>query len=78
MCYYEMEEILGNYKNSFMWFNRAAHKGDASAQYMLGYMYLNGKGAKRDKLEAIVWFRRAARQGDSEARVTLRHLGETW
>ena len=47
----------------------AAEQGDASAQYKLGLMYLEGEGegegAKQDNVEAYAWIRTAAAQGRS-------------
>jgi V8-like Glu-specific endopeptidase len=40
-----------------------ADKGDARAQFNIGYMYANGWGVQRDLAEAIKWYRRAAEQG---------------
>ncbi len=41
----------------------AAEQGDASAQYNLGLMYLEGQGVKQDNVEAYAWIRTAAAQG---------------
>ncbi len=43
----------------------AAEQGDASAQYNLGVMYLEGQGVKQDNVEAYAWIRTAAAQGRS-------------
>jgi TPR repeat protein len=43
----------------------AAEQGDASAQYNLGLMYLEGQGVKQDNVEAYAWIRTAAAQGKS-------------
>ena len=43
----------------------AAEQGDASAQYNLGLMYLEGQGVKQDNAEAYAWIRTAAAQGRS-------------
>ena len=43
----------------------AAEQGDASAQYNLGLMYLEGQGVKQDNVEAYAWIRTAAAQGRS-------------
>ena len=42
-----------------------AEKGEASAQYNLGWMYANGQGVAKDEVEAVKWFRKAADQGDA-------------
>lgn len=37
--------------------------GDKYAQYMVGYMYLTGKGASEDPVAALAWYRLAAERG---------------
>lgn len=45
----------------------AALRGDARAQYQLGWVYANGRGVDRDDALASAWFRLAAAQGDGHA-----------
>ena len=45
----------------------AAGRGDAEAQYWLGYRYSNGQGVDCDYTEAAKWFRKAAEQGQVDA-----------
>ncbi|MSU22287.1 MAG: sel1 repeat family protein [Opitutus sp.] len=40
-----------------------AEKGDALAQFNLGWMYANGTGVPKDSAEAVKWYRKAAEQG---------------
>jgi tetratricopeptide (TPR) repeat protein len=48
-----------------------AEKGDAKAEYSLGYMYYHGKGAPQDYAEAVRWYRKAAEQGDARAEAVI-------
>ncbi|OGW64536.1 MAG: hypothetical protein A3H49_10075 [Nitrospirae bacterium RIFCSPLOWO2_02_FULL_62_14] len=48
-----------------------AERGEARAQYHLGLMYLNGKGAPQDHEQAVAWIRRAAEQGFASAEAFL-------
>lgn len=48
-----------------------AEKGDASAQFKLGFMYDVGKGVPQDHTEAVRWYRKAADQGDADAQANL-------
>ena len=48
-----------------------AEKGDALAQYTLGFCYANGIGVAKDEVEAVKWFRKAADQGDASAQCNL-------
>ena len=49
----------------------AAERGDASAQYALGWSYANGQGVPEDHREAIRWLRRATEQGNADAQYAL-------
>ncbi|HSG98026.1 MAG TPA: hypothetical protein VLA11_08530 [Woeseiaceae bacterium] len=50
----------------FIYVNELAAIGDKYAQYMAGYMWLNGKGVPRDAVRASAWYRIAAERGSSE------------
>lgn len=47
----------------FNHFHNKAAKGNANAQYQLGFLYLNGEGVEKNAYEAVKWFRLAAEQG---------------
>lgn len=49
----------------FIYVNDLAAVGDKYAQYMAGYMWLNGKGVSRDAVRASAWYRLAAERGDA-------------
>ena len=51
-----------------------ANRGDADAQFKLGYMYDNGQGVPKDYVEAAKWYRLAADQGDARAQNNLGSL----
>lgn len=65
----------GNYERAFFIYeNDLAPIGDKYAQYMIGYMYLVGKGVPEDAVHASAWYRLAAERGYqpfSEASETL-------
>jgi len=48
-----------------------AEKGDAEAQFKVGFMYVHGRGVDRDFDEAIKWMTAAAEQGYPEAQYNL-------
>ncbi len=52
----------------------AARKGDADANYQLGWIYANGRGVPRDDAIAAAWFSRAAEAGDRFAQKMLQRL----
>lgn len=44
-----------------------AEKGNAEAQYAIGYMYYYGKGTVEDQQRGEEWIRKAAAQGQTQA-----------
>lgn len=50
----------------FIYVNELAAIGDKYAQYMAGYMWLNGKGVPRDSIKASAWYRLAAERDSPE------------
>lgn len=52
-------------------YRRAAEAGGGQAQYMLSWMYAEGKGVKRDKKESDRWMRQAAESGYPAANFTM-------
>jgi TPR repeat protein len=53
------------------WLKRAAHNGNAYAEYTLGEMYAEGQGAAKDPKLASQWWKKAMQDGNAEARVKL-------
>ena len=49
----------------------SAEAGDAEAQFILGGMYVTGRGVPQDDAEAVAWYRRAAEQGHARAQYNL-------
>lgn len=63
----KVEEIYssGNYARAMLIYAKElAPQGDKYAQYMVGYMYLAGRGVDRDPAEALAWYRLAAERGE--------------
>lgn len=56
-------------------YRRAAAKGNAEANFMIGLMYSNGEGVERSNEEAIAWYRKAA---DAGHRAAQRELGRCY
>ena len=60
----------GQYKTAFdLATKRAQDNGDPKAMTMLGELYANAMGVKRDYAKAADWYKRAADGGDREAHV---------
>ena len=61
----------GDYKTAYQLIKPQAEKGDAVAQFILGFMYDEGKGVPQDYAEAAKWYRKAAKQGNIAAQYNL-------
>jgi hypothetical protein len=67
--YQKAEELYrgGHYQRAyFIYVNELAAIGDKYAQYMAGYMCLNGQGVPPDPVKASAWYRLAAERGSPE------------
>ncbi len=64
----------GDYETTFAESEPLAERGDADAQYMLGYLYSRGEGVRRNLVRAWLWFALAAGQGDAFAADALADL----
>jgi soluble lytic murein transglycosylase-like protein len=53
---------------------KAAKKGEAHAQFDLGYLYAVGRGVNRNEALAAAWFLKAAKQRQPQARNWLQRL----
>jgi TPR repeat protein len=53
----------GDYATAFRDLSALAEKGDARAQFDIGFMHANGWGVPRNPAGAITWYRKAADQG---------------
>ena len=65
------------YQKACEWFRKAAERGYAPAQHMLGKMYVYGRGVPKDSKTAAYWYDLAAKQGDSTAQFRLGMLYES-
>jgi len=61
----------GDYVTAAKEWRPLAEEGEASVQYNLGLLYLDGHGVAQDYAEAAKWFKRSADQGYTEAQHDL-------
>ena len=54
---------------------KLAEEGDENAQFLLGRMYEQGTGVKRDEVEAVKWYRKAAARGHRLAEKEIKRRG---
>ena len=59
-------------------YKMVAEKGDADAQYVLGYCYESGEGVEQDYAEAEKWYRKAAEQNHAGAQCGLGYLAQDY
>jgi len=57
------QDSLPNYTKAMYWHKKAADAGDAQAKYLVGAMYHEGEGVKRDYNEALKWYKQAVDGG---------------
>ena len=65
----QAEEVYNrtDYKRAFFIYSKElAPIGDKYGQYMVGFMYLTGKGVEEDRVAASAWYRLAAERGTKE------------
>jgi uncharacterized protein len=65
-----------NLRLAKIWFEKAAIKGFADAQYNLGVMYENGEFVKQDYVIAYMWFYLANQNGNSNAAKHMEGMAE--
>jgi TPR repeat protein len=67
-----MEHVRAfEYREAIKWHVRAAERGHARAQHMMGVRYVFGQGVARDREEAALWFAKAAAQGEPNSQFSL-------
>ena len=66
----------GDFDHAYKEFEPLAKSGDDRAQYLLGVMNREGKGAANDPKAAASWFHRSALQGNDAAQAALGELYE--
>jgi len=66
LAYHEQE-----YEKAAQMLAPLAEKGDPGAQYLLGTLYIEGKGVEHDDKTAVKWFEKAANRGDPRAQYNL-------
>ena len=63
----------GNYATAFKELHPLAEQALAEAQFILGGMYLNGRGVPQDYDEAVKWFRLATKQWAADTQWIFSH-----
>ena len=66
-----VDPVNEKYEDAFAWFSNAAVAGHPRAQYMTGFMLMQGQGTNRSVPLATEYFEKAALQEDSLAQYVL-------
>lgn len=61
----------GDYATAAKEFRPYAENGQATAQYILGWIFQNGEGVARNDTEAMKWYAKAAEKGNADAQYAL-------
>ena len=64
VMYYESKGVQQDYNKAYIWYRKAADKGNAAAMGNMGVMYGDGLGVQRDYNKAVSWYRKAAEKGN--------------
>lgn len=72
---YQIPEVH-NYEKAFMYAKYATDCGDSTAEFVLGTMYLSGRGCEPDEDKAYLCFKHAAENGAPEALAMLNQMDE--
>lgn len=65
-----------DYRRAFIRLKPQAERGQADAQYAVGYMYYYGQGVVEDRDKAWFWIHMAARLGQHDAIEAVKILGD--
>jgi Transglycosylase SLT domain/Sel1 repeat len=76
LAYEHGEGVLADPLRAATLYCEAARRGDAEAQYSLGWMYANGRGVARDDAVAASLLALAAESGHTAARTALKFVGD--
>ncbi|PJG82247.1 tetratricopeptide repeat protein [Caviibacterium pharyngocola] len=74
MLYYRE---LKDFKNAFLWLEKAAKADHNESKFRLATMYEEGKGTKRNAEKAVYWYQQTLKQSDrfaEQAQKRLQHL----
>ena len=72
---YQIPEIH-NYEKAFNYCKYAADCGDTPSEFVLGTLYLSGRGCEPDEDKAYLCFKHAAENGAPEALSMLKQMDE--
>lgn len=60
-----------DYQQAYLWYKKAAAKGEMNAQHNLASLYQQGHGVEKDLNKAASWYEKAAEQDNGESQLLL-------
>ena len=66
--------VVRDYRRANAYYQQAAHRGHAWAQYNMGVSFIKGQGVVKDPVKAYAWFLLAEQSGHSAAGDTSRQV----
>ena len=75
-CHLHGMGVAKNPATGFSWAMKAAERGHAPAQALVGECYLTGHCVERDLERAQTWLFRATRKGNRRAKLLLESLAQ--
>ena len=73
--YFRGRGVAQDDRQAVLWWQKAADRSRAEAQFSLGIMYLEGRGVTQDYVEGYAWFILAAANGaEFKSRDDLRQM----
>ena len=67
-------KVEKNLKTAFMHYKKAADKGHAAAEFMVGLMYYRGEGIDKDIELGLKWIKKSAGKENIDAKEFMRSL----
>ena len=69
--YFSGRKVPKNEAKAVEFFLKAAVRGDAKAQNLLGCCYAHSRGVAKDEVESALWWEKAAENGDADAQLSI-------
>ncbi len=70
---YQLEECR-NYQKACEWADKGASFGDPMCEFVLGNLYLFGRGCKADMSKAMIFYKRAQKNGICQAEIMMEKI----
>jgi len=71
---FELETEQNRYEKALFHYEKAAKQGMIEAQYYAGFMYLRGRGTKKNLVKAFYWLEMAAKADHPKAQYLLSQM----